>query len=173
MYTHTHTQGRNKNIPESICHYDSRCSHYCVPPSPSSISNELHSSRCVPKAISPVTMNLQCQRSRQQQTRDLHRRWGSAPDHSIGPWVVVHFVWQTNTDGWPCSTHDKMCSIHDCQRILHVCNSNWSSLRKRLPTLQSIYLVCKCSVCRIHFKLKVLKLYDFVHRCSRGWNSCG
>lgn len=138
-----------------------------------SISNELHSSRCVPKAISPVTMNLQCQRSRQQQTRDLHRRWDSAPDHSVGPWVVVHFVWQTNTDGWPCSTHDKMFSIHNCQRTPHVCNADWGSVRKSKLLLKwVVWILCSAwtFLHRTPFELdfmKVFKLYLITDVCPK------
>ncbi len=73
-----------------------------------SLIPEPHSSWCVPKAISPVTMNLQQQQSTRQQTWVLRRRWGSAPGRCIGPQTVTHFVWSVNTDGWPCSTRDEM-----------------------------------------------------------------
>lgn len=64
-----------------------------------------------------------------------------------GPWVVVHFVWQTNTDGWPCSTHDKMFSNHNCQR-LQVCNLNWGSVRKGKLLLKCIVWIL-CLVCKL------------------------
>ncbi len=84
-----------------------------------SLIPEPHSSWCVPKAISPVTMNLQ-----RQQTWVLRRRWGSAPGRCTGPQTVLHFVWSANTDGWPCSTGEEMFFTFTITKDLHERNSD-------------------------------------------------
>lgn len=89
-----------------------------------SLIPEPHSSWCVPKAISPVTMNLQWQQSTRQQTWVLRRRWGSAPGSYIGTQTVTHFVWSVNADTWPCSTGDEMFFTFTIATDSHECNSD-------------------------------------------------
>lgn len=93
----------------------------CVPLCIYFLILEPYSSWCVPKAISPVTMNLQCQQSTQQQTWVLRRRWGSAPGRCIGPWAVAHFVWRTNTDEWPCSTRGEKFFCFTIAKEVSIC----------------------------------------------------